>query len=349
MTRAASGRSPQRVRMVDVARAAGVSQPTASRVLSGDLRVTRESREAVLAAASEMGYVVNRAASSLAGNRTNSVGFVIAEPGSHLWGNPYFPRLMAGITAELNARRQQLVLFMPQSRVEERQLVDYLLAGHVDGVLMTTSRNRDPLLRALLDAHVPVVVGGRPIGIRGASFVDVDNERAAYEATLHLLDSGYRHVATIAGPPQTAAGKDRLVGYRRAITEREGKHAELREMVAIDFSQPAGEAAAADILMRWPDTDAIFAAADLLCFGALITLKLQGLAVPSRIGLVSFDDSEPNALSHPPLTSVSQPVERLGTTMVQMLFEQMAGDGQPRDEVLDTSLVIRESSTGPGA
>jgi len=185
----------------------------------------------------------------------------------------------------------------------------------------------------------PVVVGGRPLGVPDAVYVDVDNEHAGYTATTHLFEAGYTHVATIAGPQSTAAGKDRLRGYRRAITDGGGQR---REIVTPDFSHLAGDTAAAQLLERWPDTDAIFAAGDSLAYGALTTLRIQGRRCPTEIGLIGFDDSEPTSHTTPPLSSIAQPVEDLGRLMVTTLLDR--GEGSPTPTTLPTRLVARVSS-----
>src|ERR687885_169961 len=159
-----------RVRMVDVASEAGVSQATASRVLNHDPRVAAAAREAVLAAAARLGYTVNPAARSLASARTRSIGFVVAEPSSHLWGNPYFPRLFAGVTGARAGGAPQLVFFRPQPEAALSRLQRYLAQGHVDGVLHVTSRRDDPLLRHLVAGGTPVVARRPPLGVPGASY-----------------------------------------------------------------------------------------------------------------------------------------------------------------------------------
>ncbi|HYY09843.1 MAG TPA: LacI family DNA-binding transcriptional regulator [Kineosporiaceae bacterium] len=334
-----------RVRMVDVASEAGVSQATASRVLNHDPRVAAAAREAVLAAAARLGYTVNPAARSLASARTRSIGFVVAEPSSHLWGNPYFPRLFAGVTEALAERDHQLVLFMPQTEADLSRLQRYLAQGHVDGVLHVTSRRDDPLLRHLVAGGTPVVAGGRPVGVPEASYVDVDNQAAGDIATTHLHARGYRRIGTVAGPQDTAAGADRLQGYLDAC-----RRLGLEPLVAPspDFSFQSGWDGARRLADEHEDLDALFVPGDLMCLGALAALGARGLRVPDDVGLVGFDDSAPAATTDPPLTSVAQPVEELGHEMVRILFDRLGDRRTPQVRVvLGTHLVERASSRGP--
>ena len=333
------------VRMVDVAARAGVSQTTASRVLSGFKNVSPETRAAVHQAAEALGYEVNLAARSLASSRSQSIGFVVAEPSAHVWGGTYFPRLLQGITEATEGSRLQLAIFMRQPDQTSKRLRRYLTQGHVDGLLLITSTRRDPLLLDLLNHDMPVVVGGRPLGVTDASYVDVDNFRGAQVATKHLIEKGYRHPAHIAGPTDTAAGEDRLGGYMYAM-----KEAGIEPVVwrAKDFSYQEGAAGAAYILNRHPVTDAFFAAGDVLGLGAMTAITNAGRGIPDDVGIIGFDDSEPASAALPSMSSMFQSVEQLGKEMVRLLLDRIKEPQQPPlQSILGTRLVERESSRGP--
>lgn len=330
------------VRMVDVAQAAGVSQATASRVLSGFRSVAPATREAVLAAAESMGYVINQSASALASKSAKSIGFVVAEPSAHIWSGTYFPRLLQGITEATNEHNNQLVMFMAQSEGSQPRLRQYLRQGHVDGLLMITSTEADPVLQELIRHQMPVVVGGRPVGVPDVDYVDIDNEQSAFEATVHLLRRGYKRPAVIAGPQSTAAGSDRLRGYLRAVADAD---VDANVIVAPDFSIGSGAEAARETLDR-DGVDAIFAAGDALALGAREVLLARQSRVPEDVGLVGFDDSP--AAAAVDLTSVSQPIEELGREMVRLLFDRMDRDNTvSAHTMLDTRLIARGSSAGP--
>ncbi|AZI58980.1 LacI family transcriptional regulator [Nakamurella antarctica] len=333
------------VRMVDVAKFAGVSQTTASRALSGFKSVSPATRAAVEEAAQTLGYEINLAARSLASRGSQSIGFVVAEPSAHLWGGTYFPRLLQGITEATEGANQQLAIFMPQPNISHQRLRRYLAQGHVDGLLLITSTRQDPLLVDLMRRGMPVVVGGRPIGVAGASFVDVDNSHGAAMATSHLFERGYCNPAHIAGPTDTAAGEDRLSGYCTAMTSR-GRTPVFRE--ATDFSFQQGAEVALAIMREHPETDAIFAAGDSMAMGALTALRTIGRDVPGDVGLIGFDSSEPAAQAIPPLSSIYQPVEQLGSEMVRLILARVKDPAQPAQQrILGTRLVARDSSSGP--
>lgn len=330
--------------MADVAALAGVSQPTVSRAINGDLRVADDTRATIMAAAERLGYVVNRAARTLAGSSTNSIGFVIAERDAHVWGNPYIPRILSGIGAELNEHDQQLVLFVAQEPQDQERLIHYVSQGQVvDGFLMITDNQDDPFLRFLLEAEIPVVVGGRPLGLDGASYVDVDNLGGARAATHHLLDVGCRHVAIITGPQTTGAGLDRLTGYREVLAER-GAGAPEMSYCASDWGLEEGFRGMQALLGSHPEIDGVLAAGELLAFGALSAIRGAGLAVPEDLKLVGFDDSPAFARTDPPLSCVAQPVEELGRQMARLLLDQISSEGTDRRVMLPVQLNVRDST-----
>ena len=198
---------------------AGVSRATVSRVVNGSPRVSPEVRLDVQVAIERLGYVPNRAARSLVTRRSDSIAVVITEPTGRLFSDPFFPRLLRGISTALTARDRQLILLMPDSLADETRTGDYLTAGHVDGVLLVSLHGDDPLPTRLTGAGIPVVLAGRPPKGVKASYVDVDNRQGALSAVGHLVAGGRRTVATITGPLDMAPGIDRLHGYRDALAE----------------------------------------------------------------------------------------------------------------------------------
>ena len=326
-----------------VARLANVSRATVSRVVNGDRRVGETARVAVEAAVKQLGYIPNRAARSLVTRRSDSVAVVIPEPTGQLFGDPFFPRVLRGISEALGEEELQLVLLMPQGRSDEQRVERYLAAGHTDGVLLASLHGSDPLPGDLQRRGIPVVVGGRP-PVPGISYVDVDNVGGAASAVRHLFDTGRRRVATIAGPLDMPAGADRLAGYRQSVADA-GLIVEDRLIEAADFTLGGGRAAVERLLARSPDLDAIFVASDLMAHGALAALEASGRKVPDDVAVVGFDDSQLAVAARPPLSSVRQPIEEMGREMTRLLLQGIRHPGDaPRRVILDTSLVIRQSS-----
>lgn len=326
-----------------VARVAKVSRATVSRVVNGDRRVREETRTAVEAAVRDLDYVPNRAARSLVTRRSGSVGVVISEPTAQLFGDPFFPRVLRGISEGLAEEEMQLVLLMPQVRSDATRVEGYLAAGHVDGVLLISLHGSDPMPEDLRVRGIPVVVGGRPHSAR-VTYVDVDNQRGAGMAVQHLLAGGRRRVATIAGPQDMPAGADRLAGYQDALRTA-GLPVKERLVEIADFSLEGGRAAMERVLARAPGVDAVFVASDLMAMGALAALQAAGRGVPEDVAVVGFDDSPLAVQAHPPLSSVRQPTEEMGREMARLLIQMVASrDRAVRRVILATELVVRASS-----
>jgi DNA-binding LacI/PurR family transcriptional regulator len=327
-----------------VAREAGVSRATASRVLNNSPKVSPEVRRSVERAIARLGYVPNPAARSLVTRRSESVGVVITEPTSRLFNEPFFPRLLRGISGELAARQLQLVLLMPENRADETRLEQYLLSGHVDGVILVSLHGDDPLPGDLMRQGIPVVVGGRPAEGISASYVDVDNRDGARSAVRHLVAQGRRRIATIAGPADMAAGLDRLSGYRDGLDEA-GLARDASLEAHADFSHEGGLQAMRHLLETRPDLDAVFAASDVMASAAVSVLRAAGRAVPEDVAVIGYDDSPLSEASDPPLTSVRQPIEEMGRELVRLLVASTERASQAtRRVLLSTELVVRRSS-----
>jgi len=332
-----------------VAQASGVSRATVSRVVNGDKRVSPATRRTVEKAIEHLGYSPNRAARSLVTRRSDSIGLVIPEPTTRLFGDPFFPRLVRGISEMLTASSLQLVLFFPQSRSDEERLRAYLVGGHVDGVLLVSLHGDDPLPGYLVGADIPVVVGGRPPSGTSISYVDMDNVDGARAAVAHLASIGRRHIATVAGPRDMSVAADRLQGYREAIAAA-GMRYEPELEVSADFDQEIARQLFAELLLTHPEIDAVFAASDPMALGVLQALRAAGRAVPRDVAVVGFDDSTIATAAEPPLSSVRQPIEEMGREMTRMLLASLAPAGRvTRRLFLATELVVRASSGGDAA
>jgi DNA-binding LacI/PurR family transcriptional regulator len=334
-------RSPGRPTLDAVAARAGVGRGTASRVINGSAQVSPKARAAVEAAIAELGYVPNRAARTLVTRRTDSVALVVSESQERVFGEPFFAGVVRGISAALLDTPMQLWLAMAQSPEHQERVERHLTPQHVDGVLLLSLHDADPLPDALERRGMPTVVGGRPAEPDGGFCVDVDNAGGARRAVEHLLGLGRRRVATIAGPQDMPVGRSRLAGFRNAV-----RAAGLDpELVAYgDFSEAGGAAAMHGLLARTPDLDAVFVASDLMACGALQVLRETGRRVPRDVAVVGFENSPVARQSDPPLSTVNQPVEEMGRRMVDLLIARISGTPVEPYVLLDTHLVRRASA-----
>jgi len=329
-----------------VAEAAGVSRATVSRVVNGSSRVAPKTRRNVEKAIGRLGYIPNRAARSLVTRRTESVGLVIPEPTTKLFGDPFFPRLIRGINSVLGEAGQLLVLLTPQSAQDEEKLGQYLASGHLDGAMLVSLHGADPLPGFLAERGVPVVVGGRPTRGSPVDVVDVDNIQGALQAVRHLIGLGRRRIVTVTGPLDMAPSQDRLSGYRSALAEA-GIHHDPALELAGDFDQGIAREVVERFIAAGGKFDAVFAASDAMALGAMTAAQRAGLRVPQDVAVVGYDDSPLAQFSDPPLSSVRQPIEEMGREMARAMLAQLGASRQvPRSVVLATELVVRGSSEG---
>ena len=328
----------------EVAALAGVGRGTASRVINGSAQVSARSRDAVLSAVAELGYVPNPAARSLVTRRTDTVALVISEPEDRLFGEPFFAGIVRGISGAINESSRQLVLALAQTPEQSARLDAYLTSQHVDGVLLVSLHGEDPLPSRLRDRGLPTVLGGRPLGQLDAAYVDIDNVGGAVLAVEHLVATGRERIATICGPQDMAAGLDRLSGYQQGLASA-GRPLDPALLAVGDFSEDSGAVGMRQLLERSPDLDAVFAANDSMAAGALRTLRDSGRNVPEQVALVGFDDSALARHTDPQLTTVHQPTEQMGREMARLLLAQITGDGHGLEQqILPARLVVRAST-----
>lgn len=325
-----------------VAELAGVSRSTVSRVINGQIGVRDDVRQRVWQIIEETGYQPNLAARALASNRSGIIGLVIPHAVSTLFSDPYFPRLIQGISLTCNANDLNLTLFLFHNEDEEEKLSSRVVnAGFLDGVIIASSHSEDPLIPILVQAKMPLVVLGRQDSYPQVSFVDVDNFNGAYAATSHLLRLGHRRVGHVGGPSKMVAGADRHAGYRQALMDK-GHPYDAELVFEGDFTEATGYVGMQRLLAARPD--AVVAGSDQIAFGAWRAIREAGLQVPQDIALTGFDDLLPPDTGRPRLTTIRQPVVRSGMEAVNMLIDIIDnGLTPPRRVILDTQLVIRES------
>jgi DNA-binding LacI/PurR family transcriptional regulator len=327
-----------------VAARAGVSRATASRALRGAANVSDEARTAVLEAARELSYTVNRAARSLVTRRSDTIAFVVAEDEHRMFGDPYFVGILRGAHAETAGTGLQLLFVIASTPDDRAQFERYARAGHVDGALLVSLHGADELPKRLEAIGVPTVLNGRPFtGDCSLFSVDADNAGGGRAATALLIERGAQRIATITGPLDMAAGEDRLAGYRGALADA-GRPVDDRLVAVGDFSVEGGARAMALLLDAVPDLDAVFAASDLTAHGALQTLAERGRRVPGDVAVVGFDDVRLAELAVPPLTTIRQPIEALGQTMARVLLDRIAHRCPEHETVLPVEVVRRDTA-----
>ncbi|ROS26087.1 LacI family DNA-binding transcriptional regulator [Cellulomonas sp. PhB150] len=334
------GQARKRPTIRDVAAAAGVSRGTVSRVINGGHWVSPGALAAVEEAIKTTGYSMNQHARSLATGRSNSVAFLLTEAQHLLFEDPNFSILLRGAAQALAARGMPLLLMVAGTPDEQKQVLDYVGAGHVDGVLLISSHAGSPVLRSLLRQEIPTIACGIPLGFESTvGHVAADDLGGGRRMTRHLLDTGRTRVATITGPLDTPGGRLRLEGYRTELGD-----AYDESLVAHgDYTRQGGTSAMRELLERRPDLDAVFVASDLMATGAMQVLRETGRRIPEDVAVGGFDDSGLAATLDPALTTMRQPFERISSEMVRLLLDVVDG-ADPATITLPTSLVIRASA-----
>ncbi len=325
-----------------IAKLSGVSRSTVSRVVNDHINVKPQVRQRVLAVIAETGYRPDPAARSLAGRRSGIIGLVIPRAVQFLFTDPYYPRLVQGIAQACNTHDYILSLFLFHTEDEEQKLSARVMHNRlVDGIIVSASPINDPLIQQLMENELPFVMIGRPGSPAPISFVDVDNIAGAYSAVSHLIRLGYQRIATITGPINTAVGLDRQHGYLNALNER-GQSIDKSLIVEGDFTEMSGYVAMQRLLLCKPD--AVFVASDTMALGALRALRNAGIVVPDEMAVIGFDDLPSAAISDPPLTTIRQPIRRIGAQAVVTLIDVLKNGAEPpRCTVMPTELVIRSS------
>jgi Transcriptional regulators len=333
------------LKLEDIAKLAGVSRSTVSRVVNASPNVGAATRKRVEKIIQTTGYHPNAAARSLASQRTNMIGLVIPRTTSAFFTDPYFPHLTQGVAFACNNHHMTLSLFLVGNQEDENEITPRLLRrGMLDGILLQSGNSDDMLFRRLISSHVPLLVLGRPFEEKSVNYIDVDNISAAKNATSHLIRLGYQRIGMITGAIRSTTSIDRQAGFKQAMAEA-GKTIDPSLIVEGDFSENSGYVAMKKLLPFRPD--AIFAQSDVMAIGAMRAVQEVGLDIPKDIAFVGFDDL-PIASTLPiKLTTVHQPITHFGIKAVDLLIDMIEKGTKPAKRmILDAELIIRDSCGG---
>jgi LacI family transcriptional regulator len=322
----------------DVAEQAGVSIATVSRVLNDRADVSVETRERVRAVARSVGYSVDPAARGLVTQRTQLVGVVVGDNAGHRdLSLLFFGKVLAAISRRLAHAEYEALLFQP---------VEASVQHRFDAAILIGVDANDPLVTELWTRSVPLVGVDVRVGGRRSAYVGSDHADGVRLALAHLYALGHRRIAHIAGALNTIAGAERVAAFRRE-TDRLGLAPNDDYVRQGDFSSASGYRETCALLALRERPTAIVAASDLMALAALQAIRDAGLQPGSDVAVVGFDDLEAAALAHPPLTTIRQDRQELGTLAAERAMEliEHAETSLP-DTVLPVELVVRASSAG---
>lgn len=327
------------LKIQDVARHAGVSAATVSRVLNGRSTVNPELAARVHAAVRELGYRPNRVARNLRRRRTTLWAVLVSDV-----GNPFFTSLVRGVEDGGRQFGYSVVLCnTDENRAREAEYIAVALADNMAGVIISPADDSTDL-SALVAAGTAVVIIDRELAETEVDAVLVDNEKGAELAATHLLESGYRRIACITGPRRMPTAMQRLRGYQRALRAF-GLPQDRALIRHADFREEGGYSAMAALLDEGVDMDAVFAANNLMTVGAVECLTEREVAIPGRLGVIGFDDIPWARLFRPGLSTVRQPTYELGRAAAELLAARIENPARPAVRmVLQTELHPRASS-----
>lgn len=322
----------------DVARAAGVSQATVSRVLNGNAKVDPALRELVEAARRELDYVPNASAKSMRTAKSETIGIVASEI-----LNPYFPRLLDALTREARGRGLSVLLWNDEDPMAPMAQAA-VAAGSVDGVVFAAARESTQGVDLLAGRGIPVMLVNRGWRDKPVDQVTSDHEASGYQAADYFLRHGRERIATVFGPRDTFASPAREIGFRRRLDEAGISIAPERWLVGTT-SYEHGWAAGMALLAARPLPEAIFCSADVIAFGLLSALGAQGVQVPEEVWVMGNDGLPMSAWQPFDLSTHRQPVEDIARIGMDRLVARMGGaHDDPHRILLPTELIVRGST-----
>lgn len=323
--------------LLDVAREAGVSPSTVSRILNGTARVSDAKRDAVLAAIKRTSFAPNQMAQGLKKGRSMTIGIVVQDISS-----PFFDETLRGVDDGLKDTGFTSVIVSGHwNAQEESDRIRLLLARKVDGIILLSGRISDDTVLQFAK-HRPIVSTGRCLQEKNAIGFKIDNEYGAHLAVKHLIELGHRRIAFVSGPPTNNDANERLAGYTRALSEADIE-LDPKLIVEGNFHEASGLLAVNHLFDTQQQFSAVFAANDLSAYGVRLGLYRKGVRVPDDISLVGFDDLPGSAFTAPPLTTVHQPMYDLGRAATNALLGLINGEAL-RGEVQPVELVVRETT-----
>ncbi len=331
--------------MEDIARLAGVSRSTVSRVLNDDPKVSDKVRARVSQVLAETRFHPNAAARSLATHRSGIIGLVFPRVFTMMFTDPWASVLIRGCIE--GAERADLSLVHVLVSTDDQAAVDRffersVMARHLDGVILASHVLGDRLVSKLQESDFPYVLVGRDAD-RSANFVDIDNRQAARVATQHLIDHGYNRIMHLSGPPDLVTALDRQAGFLDAFRDS-GLDPESARIECAFFEQVTAYETMLRALRQPNPPDAIFASDDAMAIGAIQAARELGLDIPGDLAIIGFDDIDMNRMFRPHLTTVRQPSDALGRAAVGILAEQIARPSdEPEQQWLTAELIVRGS------
>ena len=327
--------------IADVAKLAGVSKMTVSRVVNDSGYTSQETRERVLKAIDELEYVPNALARSLRFKQTRTIALILTDI-----TNPYFTTIARGVEDAASEQGFSVIFCnTDENPDEDAECVNVVLQKQVDGLLLVPSGSSMEQIEPLRRANTPFVVLYRRIPGAKVDTVRCDSEQGAFELTKHLIGLGHRNLALLTGPKEVTTATDRMAGFRRAQVEF-GLDPDESQVIYGNFTTEAGYQMAHRALAAYPRPTGLVAANNFIAIGAMRAARETGIRIPEDASLVTFDDLPDSIVAEKFLTVVEQPAYQMGHRATTMLLARLSGKGPAtaQEVVFTTQLMIRGSS-----
>ncbi|CAM3387840.1 LacI family DNA-binding transcriptional regulator [Marinicrinis lubricantis] len=324
--------------ILDVAKLANVSKATVSRVINHNPKVDKNIRERVEQAIEQLGYRPSAIARNLANNTSNTIGLILPDI-----TNPYFPVLARGIEDQAHRSGYTVIISNTDNDPRlEQEYIQMMAQQQVGGIILISSILEEEKMSELQSLQIPFVLCDRTIENTTFDIVTIDHYRAAFEAVEHLIRQGHQHICHISGPVKVQTAETRKQAYLDAM-----EAAGLIPVVRVgSFSYEAGYSQMLSILNEY-EPSALFAANDLIAFGAINALQSKGMKVPDDVAVIGCDDITFAGMYKPALSTISVPAYQIGATSVELLESRMKGvRNDAKQVVLEHSFSWRETCIG---
>lgn len=332
------------VTLKDIAEHVGRSVTTVSRALAGYDDVSETTREQVKRVAQELGYVPNIVAQQLQKRRTDTIALILPTFGPR-FSDPFFSEFLAGVGNKAAQQGFDLLVSTRSPGDEEKEAyLKSIRSRRVDGFILVRTRRQDARISILQEHNYPFAAFGRVEGDNGFPLVDENSEAGLKLVVDHLVELGHRRIACISAPPTLMFGYSRLKGFIEGV-KANGLFVDGALIVEGDLTQRSGRVVSGELLDMSNPPTAIAACNDLMALGAMSAAQERGLIVGKDISITGFDDIPLAEHSHPPLTTVHQPIYRIGSMVCEMLVNVILGKPlETRRVILQPSLIVRQSS-----
>lgn len=338
-----NGKKNQRVKLTDIAAKTGYTVGTISKALQNKEGISQETREAIIKAANEIGYIANAQAGALRSGSSKTIAIIVSDI-----ANPLFSIEIKICVEALEKHGYRAIVMDTEERPErEEQAVISALSKNVDGVLLCPTQKDTRSIELLRQNGMPFVLMGRRFENMQEDYIVCDDARGGYLAGKHLIELGHERILVISADPHISSSRERLAGFEQAMAEA-GLGMDPRLIVHSDASAHDSGRMIDELLESGLDFSAIFTFSDYIAWEVIYALNRHGIQVPRDISVMGFDDIQSHICFPPPLTTVHFPKRMVSRESVDLLLRRIARGGDtPVQRVLDSYLVVRETTAAP--